>query len=143
MHLVNHHGIESGLGERRHTEVRVHDDGLGLIVIARQAKAVGQVKSGQLLSPRIVEFARDSAKPNDIPIFVSRLGAGNRADPSGIRGIGVTRLLGQRHRRAAIDLDGDIVNERSPNAKCGGSVVVQGRAERVCRARQRRCNEEG
>src|SRR6267378_2432141 len=46
VHLVDDHSIESGLGERREIEVRVHDDGLGHIVIARQAKTVGQVKSG-------------------------------------------------------------------------------------------------
>ena len=116
---------------------------MGLIVIARQAKAIGQVKSGQLLGPRIVEFARDAAEPNGIPIFVSRLGAGNRAYPSGIRGISMPRLLGERHHSAPIDLDGDSVNEGSPNAKGCGSVGMQGCAKRIGRARQRRCNEKG
>jgi hypothetical protein len=41
VHLVYHHAIERGAGELWHREVRVHDDGLGLIVIARQAKTVG------------------------------------------------------------------------------------------------------
>ena len=70
----------------------------GLLSITRQAKAVGQVKSGQLLSPRIVEFPPDATELNDVPILVPRLGAGHRAYPSGIRGISVTWLLGQRHR---------------------------------------------
>src|SRR6266849_3977348 len=38
VHLVYDHSIESGLGERRDIEARVHDDGLGHIVIAHQAK---------------------------------------------------------------------------------------------------------
>src|SRR6266446_732039 len=46
VHLVDDHSIESRLGERRDTEARVHDDGLRRIVIARQAKTVGQLKSG-------------------------------------------------------------------------------------------------
>src|SRR5215510_10877895 len=46
VHLLDDHSIESGLGKRRDTEVRVHDDGLRRIVIARQAKTVGQLKSG-------------------------------------------------------------------------------------------------
>src|SRR5262249_33880292 len=137
VHLVYHHRIESGLGERRHTEVQ-HDDGLGLIVIALQAKTVGRLKSGQLSSPRIVEFARHSVTPNSIPIFVSRLGPGNCADPSGIRGVGVAILSGSRHRSSAIDLDGNGVHERSPNAKGGASIAVRGRAKWLSRPRPQR-----
>src|SRR5260370_15728287 len=88
VHLVNDHAIESGLGEGWHTEVRVHEDGLGLTIIARKAIAVGQIKSGKLLSPGIVEFALDATEPNDIPILISRLGAGHRAYPTGIGWVG-------------------------------------------------------
>src|SRR5262249_24497449 len=120
------------------SEVRVHDDRLGLMIIARQAKTVGRFKSGQLLSPRIVEFARHTATLNGIPIFVSRLGPGNCADPSGIRGIGVAILAGQWHRSPAIDLDGHSVHERSPNAKRGAPIAVRSRAKWVSRARPQR-----
>ena len=140
--FVNHHGIEGGLGKSRHIEIRVNDYGLGLIVVAGQAKAVGQVESGELLGPGIVEFARDGADLNYVPILVACLGAGHRARPSGIRGIGMTRLLGQRHRRSAVDLDGDIVDERSPYAKCSGSVLMQSRAERVGCVGERRLKKE-
>src|ERR1700758_5218941 len=37
VHLVYDHSVEGGLGERRYTEIRVHDNGLRHIVIARQA----------------------------------------------------------------------------------------------------------
>src|SRR5262249_54271680 len=133
-----HHGIESGHGERRHTEVRIHDDGLRLIVIARQAKTVGQLKSSQLSSPRIVELASHSATLNGIPILVSRPGPGNCPDPSVISGIVASILAGYRHRSSAIDLDGHSVHERSPNAKRSASIAVRGRAKWLSRARPQR-----
>jgi hypothetical protein len=54
----------------------------------------------------------------------------------------MTLLLGQRHHGAAIDLDGYIVNEGSPDAKRRGSILVQSRAERIGRARQRHGGEK-
>ncbi len=90
--LIDHHRVEGGLRKRRHIKSRVHDYGSGLIVVAGQAIPVGQVKSGQLLGPGIVELARDASDPNYIAILVSCLCAGHRTDPSGVGGIGVTWL---------------------------------------------------
>src|SRR5262249_28162300 len=107
----------------------------GLSSLPGKPKPSGKVKSSQLLSPRIVEFARHSPTLNGISILVSRLGPRNRADPNGIRGIGVAILLGQRHRSSAIGLDGHSVHEWSPNAKRGASIAMRGRPKWISRAR--------
>src|SRR5262244_4355935 len=134
--------LKVGTVKAGNIEAGVHDDGLGLVVIAREAVAVGKVKAGQLLGLRVVEFPRDCATRDGIPIFVSRLSATHRAGPSGVRRVRMTRLFGQGYHSASIYFDADSVHERSPNAKCGGAVIVQGGAERVGSAPPARGSEK-